>query len=164
MTTGEETQPRTFRAAMPLRYRLVLGVLGFTGAAGCVLAVAEGGRAGLITGAAVAGLFLAVIMITVRLHVGEDSLRIRVAGVFSTEVPYREMTAVSRGPVTGMRYGMGLRILPDGTGYLVGGPSVLIECRTGNVLVSCSHPDQLLAALAPRLSANQAAKFRRRRS
>ncbi len=142
---------------MPLRYRLVLGLLGLPGAAGCVLAVAEGGRAAVITGVLVAGLFLAVIMITVHLHVGEEGLRIRVAGIFSTEVPYREMTAVSRGPVTGMRYGMGLRILPEGTGYLVGGPSVRIECRTGNLLVSCSHPDELLAALAPRLSANQAA-------
>ncbi|WP_104160046.1 hypothetical protein [Arthrobacter sp. ZGTC212] len=158
MTSGEETQPRTFRTAIPLRYRLVLGLLGLSGAAACVLAVAEGGRAAVITGVLVAVLFLAVIMITVRLHVGEEGLRIRVAGIFSTEVPYREMTAVSRGPVTGMRHGMGLRILPEGTGYLVGGPSVRIECRTGNLLVSCSRPDELLAALAPRLSANQAAE------
>ncbi len=157
MTLGETKQTQTFRTAIPLPYRLVLGLLGFAGAGGFVLAAAEGGPAVLITGILVAALFLAIIMMSVRLRLGEESLRIRVAGIFSTEVPYRDMTAVSPGPVTGLRYGMGLRILPDGTGYLVGGPTVLIGCRTGNVLVSCSRPDELLRALAPRVSAGRAA-------
>ncbi|WAP52053.1 hypothetical protein OL239_01630 [Arthrobacter sp. ATA002] len=92
-----------------------------------------------------------IVMMTARVRVGGEGLHIRVAGIISTEVKYREIRAISAGPVTGLRYGMGLRVLPEGTGYLVGGPSVRIECAGGDVLVSCGEPDRLLAAVVPRL-------------
>ena len=151
MTSGGNTQPLTFRTPIPARYRWVLGVLGALAVAGTVAAAREAGPAALLTGVFTAVLFAAVLMMTARIQVGGQGLRIRVAGVFTTEILYREMTAVSAGPVTGLRYGMGLRILPEGTGYLVGGPSVRIGCRNSEVLVSCQEPERLIAAVAPRL-------------
>ena len=134
---------------MPLRYRMLLGALGFAAVAGSVLAALDsGGAAALVTGAFIAVIFVPVLLMTARVSVGEHDIGIRVAGFFATEVPYREITAVCAGPVTGLRYGMGLRTLPDGTGYLVGGPSVRIETGKTAVLVSCSEPDRLLAAIA----------------
>ena len=151
MTSGEERPVATSRTAIPVRYRVVLGSLGFAAAAGSVIAALEEGPGLLAMGLLMAAVFAPVMMMTARIEVGEQGVRIRVAAIFSTEIRYREITGVSAGPVTGLREGMGLRILPDGTGYLVGGPSVRIECGGTAVLVSCSDPGRLLDAVAPRL-------------
>ncbi|MDK1360721.1 hypothetical protein QNO00_10640 [Arthrobacter sp. zg-Y1219] len=153
MTSGEENQAATFRTAMPARYRGILGGLGFATVAGTVIAALEEGPLALGAGLFIAVIFVPVLLMTARISISEQGIRIRVAAVFATEIPYREITGVSVGPVTGLREGMGLRILPDGTGYLVGGPSVRIECGRTAVLVSCRSPDRLLDALAPHLSA-----------
>ena len=152
MTSGEGTQPQIFRTAIPTRYRLVLGILGLAVLAGTTLAALEAGPGVLVTGIFTAAIIAPMVFMTARIRVGAASLQIRVAGVFRTEVPYRDMRTVSVGPVTGLRYGMGLRILPEGTGYLVGGPSVRIQCLGSDVLVSCSEPERLLAAVVPRLA------------
>ena len=154
MTPGETTAETTFRAAIPLRYRVILGILGFAAVAGSAVAALDGGGpAALVTAAFIAVIFVPVLLMTAKVSLSGQGIGIRVAGFFSTEVPYREITAVSAGPVTGLREGMGLRILPDGTGYLVGGPSVRIETGKTAVLVSCSHPERLIAAVSPHLSA-----------
>lgn len=140
---------------MPTRYRLLLGFLGLAVLAGTAAGAAEAGAGVLLPGLLVAAIIAPIVMMRARIRVGPQSLHIRVAGIISTEVPYREITAISAGPVTGLREGMGLRILPEGTGYLVGGPSVRIGCRYTDVLVSCSEPDRLLAAVAPLLSAGR---------
>ena len=136
---------------MPTRYRLILGALGVAAVAGPVAAARAADLWALLVGVLLAVVFSAVLLMTARIQVDSQGLRIRVAGVMGTYIHYREMTAISAGPVTGLRYGMGLRILPDGIGYLVGGPSVRIRCRSGDVLVSCNSPDRLLAAVAPHL-------------
>lgn len=136
-----------------MRYRMVLGFLGLAVLAGTAAAAAEAGPGALLPGLFVAAIMAPILMMRARIRVGPQSLHIRVAGIISTEVPYREITAISAGPVTGLREGMGLRILPGGTGYLVGGPSVRIGCRYTDVLVSCSEPDRLLAAVTPLLPA-----------
>lgn len=138
---------------MPVRHRVLLGVLGFTAIAGTAVAALEAGPLALGAGLFIAAIFVPILLMTARISVSGQSIRIRVAAVFATEIPYREITGVSAGPVTGLREGMGLRIIPDGSGYLVGGPSVRIECGKTAVLVSCSNPDRLLDALAPHLSA-----------
>lgn len=151
MTPGETTAETTFRAAIPLRYRVILGTLGFVAVAGSAVAALEGGTAALVTAAFIAVVFVPVLLMTAKVSLSGQGIGIRVAGFFSTEVPYREITAVTAGPMTGLREGMGLRILPDGTGYLVGGPSVRIETGKTAVLVSCSHPERLIAAVSPHL-------------
>ena len=138
-----------FRTPMPVRYRLILGLLGLVSAAGTVAAALDADPAVLWVGVFIVLIFGPVLLMTAKISVGAQGMGIRVAGMFSTEIPYREITAVSAGPVTGIREGMGLRILPDGTGYLVGGPSVRIDCGSTAVLVSCRDPERLLACLAP---------------
>lgn len=133
---------------MPVRYRLILGLLGLVSAAGTVAAALDTDPAALWVGVFILVIFVPVLLMTARVSVGGQGVRIRVA-FFSTEIAYREITAVSAGPVTGLREGMGLRILPDGTGYLVGGPSVRIDCGSTAVLVSCREQERLLACLAP---------------
>ena len=153
MTSGEEPTATTFRARIPVRYKAALGVLGLTAAGGSALAALEAGPLPLVTGLLIAAVFVPILMMTARISVGEDGVRIRVAALFSTQIRYGEITGISAGPVTGLREGMGLRILPDGTGYLVGGPSIRIDCGNTCVVVSCTHPEQLLACLGPRLEA-----------
>ncbi|WP_341394450.1 hypothetical protein [Arthrobacter sp. G119Y2] len=151
MTSGDETTTM-FRTRMPVRYRLILGLLGLISAAGTVAAALDADPAVLWVGAFIVLIFVPVLVMTARITVGGKGMEIRVAGMFSTEIPYREITAVSAGPDTGIREGMGLRILPDGTGYLVGGPSVRIDCGYTAVLVSCREPERLLACLAPHVN------------
>jgi hypothetical protein len=130
---------------------MILGGLGFVAVGGSVVAALEGGAAALVTGAAIAAIFVPVLLMSAKVSVRGQAIGIRVAGVFATEIPYREITAVTAGPVTGLREGMGLRILPDGTGYLVGGPSVRIETGKTAVLVSCNEPDRLLDCITAHL-------------
>ena len=133
---------------MPARYRLIRGLLGFAAAGGTVLAALEAGPVAAAAGLLVAALFGAVVLMSARIRVGPKSVQIRAAAVFAAEIPFRDITRVSAGPVTGFGEGMGLRILPGATGYLVGGPSVRIEFGQSAVLVSCSEPERLLSCLA----------------
>lgn len=138
----------SFRTMMPRRYRTSLALLGLVTTAGLLAAGFDGHPALLFAAAAVAALFAAITMMTARLQLREHVVRISVAGLFSTEVRYRDITDVSVGPVTGLLRGMGLRILPrQGIGYLVGGPTVRI--RTGNsiLLVSCTRPEEFIERL-----------------
>ncbi|MCC9146251.1 MULTISPECIES: hypothetical protein [unclassified Arthrobacter] len=148
MIPGGEAETTTFRTVMPVRYRLIVGLLGFAATGGTVLATLGAGPAPFVVGLLMALAFSAVVMMTARVGVGPGSVQIRVAAVFATEIPYREIRGVSAGPVTGLREGMGLRILPGATGYLVGGPSIRIECGPIAVLVSCREPERLLSSLA----------------
>ncbi|WP_160667924.1 hypothetical protein [Pseudarthrobacter sp. ATCC 49987] len=77
----------------------------------------------------------------------------RVAGLFSTKIAYKEITVVSTGPSTGIREGMGLRVLPGGgTGYLVGGPTVRIQGAGTWLLVSCADPEAAVVRIRAHLS------------
>lgn len=154
MTSGDEPPTTaTFSTVMPFRYRIVIGCLGFTATAGSVVAVWETGPWALAVGLFMAVVFLPVLFMKTRISVGAQDLQVRVLRVFSTKIRHRDITGLSAGPVTGLREGMGLRVLPDATGYLVGGPSVRIECGKSALLVSCNDPDGLQAALVPRLVA-----------
>lgn len=128
---------------MPMRYRIVLAVV-------CICAVAILLAAGPwpLLAVLVTVAFAAAISMNVRVRLDEAGLSIRVAGLFSTTIPYWEISAVSAGPATGFLQGMGLRILPGGgTGYLVGGPSVRIQCGNNVVLVSCADAQRLVARI-----------------
>ncbi|MCQ1954787.1 hypothetical protein [Arthrobacter sp. zg-Y238] len=147
MSSGGEAETTTFRTGLPARYRLTLGLLGLVAAGGTVIATLEAGPMPLVLGLLIAVVFVAVLMMTARIRVGPESVQIRVV-VFATEIPYPDITRATAGPVTGLAEGMGLRILPGATGYLVGGPSVRIECGQSAVLVSCREPERLLSCLA----------------
>ena len=144
---GEDSKPVEFRTYMPLPYRAVLGVVGI---AAVLILWASGPWPWLAV--PVAAVFVAVTTMTVRIRLGEVALFVRVAGLFSTTIPYREISAVSVGPATGFAQGMGLRILSGGsTGYLVGGPSVRIQRGSPIVLVSCADPQGLVARIGARM-------------
>ncbi|UKA55445.1 hypothetical protein LFT45_05855 [Arthrobacter sp. FW305-BF8] len=147
MMLGEDSRPVEFRTYMPLRYRAVLGVAGI---AAVLILLASGPSPWLAV--PVAAVFVAVTTMTARIRLGEVSMSIRVAGLFSTTIHYREISAVSVGPATRFAQGMGLRILSGGgTGYLVGGPSVRIQRDSNTVLVSCANPQALVARIGAHL-------------
>ena len=101
----------------------------------------------------VVALFWVVLRMQTVVRLGADEVRIRVAGVFSTTIPYRQITGVAPDRTTGLREGMGLRLLSNRTtGYLVGGPSVRINTSSGTaVLVSSNMPQDLSKAISRHL-------------
>ena len=132
---------------MPTRYRVVLAAIGVP----AVLIVLAAGPSPWLA-SLVAAVFLAAMMMTVRIRLEEAAVSIRVAGIFSTSIAYADLSTVSVGPATGLREGMGLRILPgEGTGYLVGGPSVRLQFADSAVLVSCADPEALIAGVSARI-------------
>lgn len=143
MMLGEDSKPVEFRTFTPLRYRAVLAAVGIAAVSILLAATPWPGLAVLV-----AAVFVAVMTMSVRIRLDEECLSIRVAGVFATTIPYREISAVSAGRNTGFVQGMGLRILPGGgTGYLVGGPSVRIQCGNTAVFVSCTDPQGLVTRI-----------------
>ncbi|GAA2564096.1 hypothetical protein LR392_05825 [Arthrobacter sp. AK04] len=143
MMLGEDSKPVEFRTFTPLRYRAVLAAVGIAAVSILLAATPWPGLAVLV-----AAVFVAVMTMSVRIRLDEECLSIRVAGVFATTIPYREISAVSAGRNTGFVQGMGLRILPGGgTGYLVGGPSVRIQCGNTAVFVSCADPQGLVTRI-----------------
>ncbi|MGO4191149.1 hypothetical protein AB4Y67_05720 [Arthrobacter sp. YAF17] len=147
MTPGGDAKIVQFRTYMPLRYRAALAGIGVATVAVLLLA----GQMPLLA-VFVAAVFMAAMTMSVRVQLDDVGLSIRVAGLFSTTVPYGEITAVSAGPITGFLQGMGLRILPGGgTGYLVGGPTVRIQCSNTTVLVSCADTQRLVTGIGARI-------------
>jgi hypothetical protein len=144
---GEESNPVKFRTYMPLRYRAVLAAVGVV----AVLILLVSGSWPWL-GVLVAVVFVAAMMMSTLVRLDGSVLSIRVAGLFSIAIPYKEISAVSAGRATGFVQGMGLRILSGGvTGYLVGGPSVRIQCGNSAVLVSCADPQELVTQIGTRL-------------
>jgi len=146
-----------FRAGMPGRYRVFLYSLGAAIAGSGLLIPLLAGRVN--TAAAVLGVLAAAFIIVAArmqtvVHLGADSVRIRTAGIFSTTIPYEQITDVAIAPPTGLAAGMGLRIFPGRTtGYLVGGPAIRITTGRSSVLVSADAPACLLAGILRRCPA-----------
>lgn len=147
MKRGESARAE-FRTGMPTRYQTVLTGVGFV--AVIVLSVTGQPWLGLV----IALVFVSALRMNARIRLGETDLSVRVAGLFSTTIAYREITAVSAGPSTGIREGMGLRVLPGGgTGYLVGGPTIRIQGGAGTwLLVSCADPVAAIVRIRAHLS------------
>ncbi len=137
---------------MPRPYRAGVIVLGaVTTAAVVVPLAAENSIAMSVVLVILLGaLFWAVLSMQTVVRLGVDEVRIRVAGVFSTTIPYSQITGVAPDRATGLREGMGLRLLSNRTtGYLVGGPSVRINTSGGTaVLVSSNMPQELSEAIS----------------
>lgn len=143
-----------FLTRMPTPYRTGVLILGLLTTAAVVVPL--GAELPVVTGLILvillAALFTAAFLLRVVVHLGIDELNIRVAGIFKTTVSYDLITEVAPDRVTGLREGMGLRMLPNRTtGYLVGGPSVRIHTSEGTaVLVSSNTPNELSEAIARR--------------
>ena len=102
---------------------------------------------------------IALMFMNVRLTLYPEHLEIRMLGnLIQEDVPYRRIKSVGIGPVTGIRFGAGLRVLPKGgIGYLVGGPSIELHTAAGKLLVSVPDAQEAkLAILRARRSATGA--------
>ncbi len=153
MSNNQGDPSETFRTHMPRKYRIGLLLLG----AGATILVVTGmlsdglAGVGLVLGLLMAGAFIAIVMMQAVVRLDTDELTIRVAGVFSTTVPYRQIDGIAPDKITGLAAGMGLRKLPGNTtGYLVGGPSVRISTGSTDVVVSTDRPTELAAAVERR--------------
>lgn len=134
------------RTGMPAKYQGLLAAVGFV----AVVVLSAAGQVWL--GPVMALVFVSALRMSARIRCEDASLSVRVAGLFSTKIAYREITAVTTGPSTGLREGMGLRILPGGgTGYLVGGPTVRIQTASGWLLVSCADPERAVVHIRSKL-------------
>lgn len=92
--------------------------------------------------------FLAVVLMQASVRLEPSEVSIRVAGIFTTAIPYHSIDDVTPWKPTGIAAGMGLRVLPHGTtGYLVGGPSVRIKTGNTAVVVSSNTPKRLAEAI-----------------
>lgn len=132
---------------MPLRYRAFLAAMGIVTVS---ILLVTGSWPWLVV--APAAVFGAAMMMSTFVRLDESVVSIRVAGIFSTAIAYAEISHVSVGPATGLAQGMGLRILSGRvTGYLVGGPSVRIQCKNSAVLVSCADPAELIRLINSRI-------------
>ncbi|THJ66467.1 hypothetical protein E8P82_08365 [Arthrobacter echini] len=152
--SNHQGDPReTFRARMPRKYRLGLLLLGAVSTTLAVVGMLLDGltAVGLLLGVLLAVTFIAIVMMQAVVRLDDEELTIKVAGIFGTSIPYRQIDGVAPDKVTGLGAGMGLRKLPNSTtGYLVGGPSVRISKGNADVLVSTDDPTELAAALERR--------------
>ena len=148
----EQSQEETFRTRMPARYRVGLLLFGALATIGATLAMATASVVGAVVVAALlTAVFLAVVLMQARVRLEARQVRIRVAGIFATTIPYHTIDEVTPWKSTGIAAGMGLRVLPHGTtGYLVGGPSVRITTGSTAVVVSANTPEKLSEAIEHR--------------
>jgi hypothetical protein len=154
---GQDGSELTFATRMPGPYRagvLILGLLA-TSAVVVPLSAEVSSVTSLVLVILFAVLFIAVFSMRAVVRLGTNGVHIRVAGIFTTTIPYEHITEVATDRVTGVREGMGLRVLPNKTtGYLVGGPTVRVFTSGGTaVLFSSDTPDELSEALRRRSGA-----------
>jgi hypothetical protein len=139
---------------MPGPYRVGVLIFGLIATSAVVvpLSVEIPGVMSLVLTILLAALFAAVFLMRAVVRLGGHEVHIRVAGIFTTTIPYDQITGVAPDRATGVREGMGLRMLPNKTtGYLVGGPSVRINTSGGTaVLVSSKTPNELSEAIGRR--------------
>lgn len=134
------------RTGMPAKYQGLLAAVGVV----AVVVLSAAGQVWL--GPVMALVFVSALRMSARIRCEYAGLSVRVAGLFSTKIAYRDITAVTTGPSTGLREGMGLRILPGGgTGYLVGGPTIRIQTTSGWLLVSCADPERAVVHIRSQL-------------
>ncbi|MHA7274891.1 hypothetical protein ACX80Z_15895 [Arthrobacter sp. TMT4-20] len=113
--------------------------------------VTDGMNGAALVSTLFAAVFLYVILMQVTVRLEEREVSIKVGGIFATRIPYREIDTVTPGQPTGIRSGMGLRVMPNSTtGYLVGGPSVRITTGRTATLVSSNTPEKLSEAIRTR--------------
>ena len=142
------SKPLLVRTLMPARYRALLAAVGLAAVSVLVTMTPWPGLAVVIATA-----LAAAMMMTVRIRLEQTCLSIRVAAVFGTTIPYRDISAVSVGPTTGIVQGMGLRLLPgEGTGYLVGGPSIRLRSGNTTIIASCAAPEELVSLITSRIT------------
>lgn len=151
---GHDVSDLTFRTLMPGRYRAGVLILGLvtTSAVLVPLSFELPSVISPVLAILLAVFFTAVSLMRAVVRLGLQEVHIRVAGIFTTTIPYDQITGVVPDQATGVREGMGLRILPNKTvGYLVGGPSVRINTGGGSaVLVSSNTPSKLSEAIRRR--------------
>lgn len=152
---GQDDSDLRFRTHMPAPYRAGVLTLGLLTTAAVVIALsAELSIAmTLVLTISLAALFIVASLMQTVVRLSLHEIHVRVAGIFRTTIPYDQIVGVTPDRNTGLREGMGLRILPRRTaGYLVGGSSVRIETKRGNaVLISSSTPKELAKAIDSRL-------------
>ena len=150
----------TFRTGMPVRYRVILLVLGViaTIGTGAGLALVNIGVA-VISAVLFLAVFISVSFMRTTVQLDAREISIKVAGIFGTKIPYKSIDDVAPAEPTGLTAGMGLRVLQNRTtGYLVGGPSVRITLARTAVLVSSDTPEKLSEAIEVRRADNTSSR------
>jgi hypothetical protein len=151
---GHDVSDLTFRTRMPGPYRVGVLILGLltTSAVVVPLSIEIPSVMSRVLAILLAALFTAFFLMRAVVRLGVHEVHIRVAGIFTTNIPYDQITGVAPDRATGVREGMGLRMLPNKTtGYLVGGPSVRINTSGGTaILVSSNTPNELSDAIGRR--------------
>lgn len=146
MSAQQGAAATEFRARMPRRYRIGLLAIGAVAVAATLLPLAFGdlGLVGVGVAVLTAVVFLLCTRMQTVVHLETEELRIRVAGMFTTSVPYRSISGTSPDGDTGFVQGMGLRTLGNRTtGDLVGGPALRIRTGGSALLVSADSPEEL---------------------
>lgn len=94
-------------------------------------------------------LCLGILLATTHLTITEGEVKVKTFGMFSTTVAHSEIKDAWVGKPTGLGAGAGLRIMGNNTtGYLTGGPNVVIETLDGSkTAISTPEPDKAVAAL-----------------
>jgi hypothetical protein len=122
---GRDGSELTFATGMPGPYRVGVLILGLLATSAFVVPLSAeiSSVTSLVLVTLLAALFIAVFSMRAVVRLGMNGVHIRVAGIFSTTIPYDDITEVATDRVTGVREGMGLRVLQNKTtGYLVGVP------------------------------------------
>ncbi|GAA1738901.1 hypothetical protein HF984_07280 [Rothia terrae] len=108
---------------------------------------------GVLLSLIVPGLILlmcfSILAATTRLTITEDHVAVKTFGIFSTTINREDIQDAWVGKPTRLGTGAGLRIMGNNTtGYLTGGPNVVIETRDGaRTAVSTPNPEHAVATL-----------------
>lgn len=128
---------------------MVVAALGVLATMWSVIGSSSAPVIGMVVLVASTALALGLLALRVKLTVRPEGVTVSMLGNSET-IPASLITGVSRGPVTGIREGVGLRFVGKtgrDTGYLVGGETVRIDAAAHSYLVSSDAVDDVIAAI-----------------
>ncbi|AGS35508.1 hypothetical protein B841_10180 [Corynebacterium maris DSM 45190] len=133
----------------PVLILMVMAALGIMVVAWSVIGSSPVTAIGVTVLVAAAALALGLLALRVKLTVRSDGVTVSMLGNSET-IPASSITGVSRGPVTGIKEGAGLRFVGQtgrDTGYLVGGETVRIDAAAHSYLVSSDAVEDVITAI-----------------
>ncbi len=133
----------------PVLILMVMAALGIMVVAWSVIGSSPVTAIGVTVLVAAAALALGLLALRVKLTVRSDGVTVSMLGNSET-IPASSITGVSRGPVTGIKEGAGLRFVGQtgrDTGYLGGGETVRIDAAAHSYLVSSDAVEDVITAI-----------------
>ena len=139
----------TRRLNGPILILMVVAVLGVLATTWPIIGSSSAPVIGVVVLVASTALALGLLSLRVKLTVRPDGVTMSMLGNSET-IPASSITGVSRGPVTGIKEGAGLRFVGKtgrDTGYLVGGETVRIDAAAHSYLVSSDAVEDVITAI-----------------